>query len=36
MIEVPSGRLGGTIFMSAFLVVGLILLFYRETPVSLG
>jgi hypothetical protein len=36
MIDVPSGRLDGMIFMFAFLVVGLILLFYRETPVSSG
>jgi copper resistance protein D len=32
----PAGRLGGAVFMSALLVVGLILLFYRETPVSSG
>jgi copper resistance protein D len=32
----PAGRLGGAVFMSALFVVGLILLFYRETPVSSG
>jgi hypothetical protein len=32
----PTGRLGGVVFISALLVVGLILLFYRETPVSSG
>jgi hypothetical protein len=32
----PAGRLGGAVFMSALLVVGLILLFYCETPVSSG
>lgn len=36
MIDVPSGRLGGAVFMPAFLVVELILLFYREAPVSSG
>jgi putative copper resistance protein D len=30
----PAGRLGGSVFMAALLVAGLILLFYRETPVS--
>jgi putative copper resistance protein D len=30
----PAGRLAGTVFMSALLMVGLILLFYRETPVA--
>jgi putative copper resistance protein D len=30
----PAGRLASAIFMSALLLVGLILLFYRETPVS--
>jgi putative copper resistance protein D len=30
----PTGRLAGVVFMSALLVVGLILLFYRETPAS--
>ncbi|HSF33870.1 MAG TPA: CopD family protein [Candidatus Tectomicrobia bacterium] len=29
----PAGRLAGVVFMSALLLVGLILLFYRETPV---
>jgi copper resistance protein D len=29
-----GGRMGGAVFMAALLVVGLILLFYRETPVS--
>jgi putative copper resistance protein D len=30
----PAGRIAGTVFMSALLIVGLILLFYRETPVA--
>jgi len=30
----PAGRLFGTVFMSALLMVGLILLFYRETPIA--
>jgi putative copper resistance protein D len=29
----PAGQLGGAVFMSALLVVGLLLLFYRETPI---
>ena len=29
----PAGRLVGAVFMSALLVVGLLLLFYRETPI---
>jgi putative copper resistance protein D len=28
----PAGRLAGVIFMSALLLIGLVLLFYRETP----
>jgi hypothetical protein len=31
-----AGRLDGAVFMSALLVVGFILLFYRETLVSSG
>jgi copper resistance protein D len=30
----PAGRLASALFTSALLVVGLILLFYRETPAS--
>jgi hypothetical protein len=30
----PAGRFAGFVFVSAMLLVGLILLFYRETPVS--
>jgi copper resistance protein D len=30
----PAGRLAGTVFIAALLLVGLILLFYRETPVA--
>jgi copper resistance protein D len=30
----PAGRLAGFVFTSAMLLVGLVLLFYRETPVS--
>jgi putative copper resistance protein D len=30
----PAGRLAGTVFILALLLVGLILLFYRETPIS--
>ena len=30
----PAGRLAGVVFMSALLLVGLILLFYRETSIA--
>jgi putative copper resistance protein D len=30
----PASRLAGFVFVSAMVLVGLILLFYRETPVS--